>query len=177
MTSAPTLETERLVMRMFREDDFETYAHMCADPLVMRYLAEGKTLSRMDAWRSLAAFIGHWTLRGYGMWGVEEKSTGQFIGRVGFFNPADWPGLELGWTFAREAWGNGFATEGARRALEYGFTEMNLDHVISLIYPDNAPSIRVAERIGETVEGKAVIFGKEDLVYGITRERWMELRS
>lgn len=177
MTSAPTLETDRLVMRMFREEDFETYAKLCADPLVMRFLAEGKTQTRMEAWRSMAMFVGHWKLRGYGIWAVEEKATGQLIGRIGFFNPADWPGLELGWTLAREAWGKGYATEGARRALEYGFTEMKLDHVISLIYPENSASIRVAEKIGETREGTAVVFGKDDFVYGISRARWLELRS
>jgi RimJ/RimL family protein N-acetyltransferase len=71
------------------------------------------------------------------------------VGRIGFMNPAGWPGFELGWTLGRESWGKGFATEGAQRALEYAFTEMNRDHVISLIAPDNVASIPVAERLGE----------------------------
>lgn len=164
------LETERLTLRMWREeDDFEPYARMCADPEVMRFLG-GKTFSRMEAWRHMAFIVGHWHLRGYGHWAVEEKASGQMIGRLGFLNPVGWPAFEIGWTLAREHWGKGYATEGARRALEYAFTELDKDHVISLIHPDNRGSIRVAERLGERVEGRAEIFGMELLVYGIDRK-------
>src|SRR5713226_8257785 len=91
------LETERLLLRMWREDDFEAYAEICADPEVMRYLG-GKPLSRLDAWRNMAMMVGHWHLRGYGHWVVEEKASGKFIGRIGFLNAEGWPGFELGWT-------------------------------------------------------------------------------
>ena len=171
-----TLRTERLVLRMLREEDFEEYAAMAADAEVMRYLGEGKPLSRGDAWRQLAFLVGHWQLRGYGMWGVEEAGTGRLAGRIGFLNPEGWPGFELGWTLAREFWGRGYATEGARRALEYAFTEMGRDHVISLIRPGNLPSIRVAERLGERLERSVELFGGEALVYGITREAWLASR-
>jgi RimJ/RimL family protein N-acetyltransferase len=165
------LETERLLLRMWREDDFEAYAEICADPEVMRYLG-GKPLNRMDAWRNMAAMIGHWHLRGYGHWGVEEKASGKFIGRIGFMNPEGWPGFELGWTLARAAQGKGYATEGARRALDYAFTEMEREHVISLINPLNAASIRVAERLGEKVEDRTELLDIEVLIYGIDRETW-----
>lgn len=167
-----TLETERLILRMWREDDdFETYAQMCADLEVMRYLG-GKTFSRMEAWRHMAFLIGHWHLRGYGHWAVEEKASGRFIGRIGFLNPEGWPGFEIGWTLGREHWGKGYATEGARRALEYAFTELDQDHVISLIHPENRGSIRVAERLGEQPEGKAQIMGFDVLVYGMDRDKY-----
>jgi RimJ/RimL family protein N-acetyltransferase len=162
------LETDRLILRMFRETDFEEYARMTADPEVMRFLG-GKTLNRFEAWRHMAFMLGHWHLRGYGHWAVEEKASGKFAGRIGFLNPEEWPGFELGWTLAREFWGKGYATEGARRALEYGFEQMDRNHVISLIHPDNTPSIRVAERLGEKVEGKTELFGNEVLVYGIRK--------
>jgi RimJ/RimL family protein N-acetyltransferase len=163
------LETDRLILRMWREEtDFEPYARMCADTEVMRYLG-GKTFSRPEAWRHMAFFIGHWHLRGYSHWAVEEKASGQMIGRIGFLNPEGWPGFEIGWTLAREQWGKGYATEGARRALEYAFTELDKDHVISLIHPENRGSIRVAERLGERVEGKAQIMGIDVLVYGMDR--------
>jgi RimJ/RimL family protein N-acetyltransferase len=162
------LETERLIMRMWREDDFEAYAELCADPEVMRYLG-GKTFDRTEAWRSMAMFIGHWQLRGYGHWAVEEKDSGRFAGRLGFLNPAGWPGFEIGWTFKREFWGKGYATEGGRRALEYAFKELDKQHVISLIHPENRPSIRVAERLGETLEGTAKVMGIDVLVYGVDR--------
>jgi len=162
------LETERLILRRWREDDFEAYATLCADPEVMRYLG-GKAFDRTEAWRHLAMMIGHWQLRGYGLWAVEEKATGQFAGRIGFLNPEGWPGFELGWTLKREFWGKGYATEGARRALEYAFKELDKQHVISLIHPENLSSIRVAERLGEMLEGTATIMGIDVLVYGVDR--------
>ena len=168
-----TLRTERLVLRMFREEDLEEYAAMAADPEVVRHLGDGRPLSRADAWRQMAMIVGHWQLRGYGMWAVEESGTGRLAGRIGFFNPEGWPGFELGWTLRREFWGRGYATEGARRALEYGFTELGRDHVISLIRPANLASVRVAERLGERLEGTVELLGSEALVYGIGRENWL----
>jgi RimJ/RimL family protein N-acetyltransferase len=99
-----TLETERLILRMWRDDDHEQYAKLCADPEVMRFLG-GKTFSPMESWRHMAFMIGHWHLRGYGPWAIEEKSSGRLLGRIGFFNPAGWPGFELGWTLGREVLG------------------------------------------------------------------------
>jgi RimJ/RimL family protein N-acetyltransferase len=167
-----TLETERLTMRMWRESDFEQYAVICADPDVMRFLGEGKPLSRLEAWRHMATLVGHWHLRGFGHWAVEEKESRRLIGRIGFLHPEEWPGFELGWTLGREFWGRGYATEGARRALAYAFTEMGRDHVISLIDPENKASIKVAERLGERAESKTELAGKELIVYGIDRAVW-----
>ena len=169
------LETERLILRQFDEEkDFDSYARICADADVMRFLG-GKTLTREEAWRHMAFLVGHWQLRGYGHFAVEEKASRAMIGRIGFLNPVGWPGFEIGWTLGRDSWGKGYATEGARRALDYAFTEMGRDHVISLIHPDNHASIRVAERLGESLEGKAEIMGIEVSVYGIDRERWTTL--
>lgn len=165
----PTLTTERLLMRAFRESDLDEYAAMCADPEVMRYLGEGRPLARWEAWRQMAMIIGHWQLRGYGMWAVEENSTGKLLGRIGCFYPEGWPGFEIGWTLGRQAWGKGFATEGARAALDFAFQTLDQNHVISLIRPDNQASIRVAERLGESLEGSVTLFGGEALIYGIHR--------
>jgi len=164
-----TLQTERLILRMFRDQDFEEYARSCADPEITRYLGEGRPLERWEAWRSMAMILGHWQLRGYGPWAIEERATGNFVGRIGFFYPEGWPGFELGWVLGRVFWGKGYATEGARRALDYAFAEMGRDHVISLIHPENRASIKVAERIGETLEGHTELFGHEVLIYGIDR--------
>ena len=162
------LETERLTLRMWRNEDFEAYARICADPEVMRYLG-GKAFTPLEAWRHMAFLVGHWHLLGYGHWAVEEKASGDVIGRLGFLNPEGWPGFEIGWTIAREHWGKGYAVEGARRALEYAFTELDRDHVISLIHPENLASIKVAERLGEKLEGKTELLGIDVLVYGIDR--------
>ncbi len=163
------IESDRLILRMFREEDLEAYAKLTANPEVMRFLG-GKTFDRLEAWRHMAFLLGHWHLRGYGLWAVEEKASGNLVGRIGFLNPAEWPGFELGWTLAREYWGRGYATEGARRALKYGFNELDRPHIISLIHPDNNSSIRVAERLGEKVEGKTQLLGHEVLLYGIDRQ-------
>jgi len=171
------LKTERLILRMFRESDAEAYAAICADPEVMRYLGDGRVLSTPEAWRHMAFLLGHWTLLGYGHFAAEEKSTGRLVGRIGFLNPAGWPGFELGWTLGREFWGRGYASEAARRALSYAFEDLDRDHVISLIYPDNKPSIKVAERLGEKLEGKTELFGKEVLIYGIDRADWRAAKN
>ena len=170
------LETERLTLRMFREEDLESYAEICADAEVMRYLNKGKPFTRAESWRQMAFLVGHWQLRGYGNWAVEERASGCLIGRIGFLNPEGWPGFEIGWTLGREFWGKGYAIEGARRALQYAFTELDRDHVISLIHPENRASIRVAERLGEKREGQTEILGTEVLIYGIHREEWADRR-
>jgi RimJ/RimL family protein N-acetyltransferase len=140
----PTLTTERLTLRGWREDDLDHYAAIAADPEVMRFM--GGALDRADAWRQIAVFVGHWELRGYGLWVVERD--GELIGRVGLLQPEGWPGLEVGWLLGREAWGHGYATEAARAAVEHAWRELGAEELISLIAPDNLPSQRVAERLG-----------------------------
>jgi RimJ/RimL family protein N-acetyltransferase len=167
-----TLETDRLTLRMLRESDFDAYAEMCADAEVMRHIGDGRPLDRPMAWRNLAQMVGHWSLRGYGLWAAAERSSGTFVGRIGFWNPDGWPGFELGWMLHRSFWGRGYATEGARAALAYAFTELYRPHVISLIHPDNAASIRVAERLGERRHDSTEVMGRPALVYRITREEW-----
>jgi RimJ/RimL family protein N-acetyltransferase len=166
-----TLESERLLLRWLREADFDQFARMCRDPEVMRFLG-GELTTDIDVWRQMASIMGHWYFRGHGIWAVEEKSTGNLIGRIGFIYPIGWPAFELGWTLARDSWGKGYATEGAQRALQYAFTEMGRDHVISLIAPANVASARVAQRLGEKIEGQTELLGKEVLIYGIGREEW-----
>ena len=166
------LETERLILRWFRETDLADLYRMTSDPEVMRFLGDGKPVDEMLTWRHMATYMGHWYFRGFGIWAVEEKSSGRVVGRIGFMDPVGWPGFELGWTLARDCWGKGYATEGAQRALEYAFTEMDRDHVIILIAPDNVASIRVAERLGEKIEGNTNIMDRDVFIYGIKRKDW-----
>jgi RimJ/RimL family protein N-acetyltransferase len=169
----PILETERLRLRSFRSSDFDDYAALKADPEVARYLS-GEVWDRARSWRHLAFLVGHWQLGGTGMWAVEHKETSAFLGTIGFADPEGWPGFELAWTLARRWWGHGYATEGASTALAYAFDVLRKEHVISLIDPDNHRSIRVAERLGDTLQGRVDHFGKEMLCYGIDRERYAE---
>jgi len=163
-----TLETERLILRNYRLSDFEDHFKLCADPDVMRYLLGGKPMSRLEAWRHMAFLVGHWELLGYGYFAAVEKATGKFVGRIGFTNPEGWPGFEVGWTISPEFQGRGFATEGGRFLLQYAFDEMGRDRVISVIHPENKPSIRVAEKLGQKLEGQTDV-GMPVLIYGIDR--------
>jgi len=163
------LETPRLRLRQFREADLDAYAEMCADPEVMRYIGTGVTLSRPDAWRSMAGMLGHWKLRGYGMWALELQSTRELVGRAGFLDPPGWPGFELGWFLGRRHWGNGYAVEAASAALRYALDELGRERVISLIRPGNMRSIRVAEALGERLAGETELLGNKALVYEATR--------
>ena len=156
------LETERLTLGAFRPEDLEAYAEMCADPEVMRFINDGKTLSREEAWRDMALVLGHWQFRGYGLWAVEERATHNLIGRIGHWNPEG------------RHWGQGFATEGARAALQHAFSVLNVPHVISLIYPENVPSIRLAQRLGERLEGPVEVAGIKLLKYGIDKSEYVQ---
>jgi RimJ/RimL family protein N-acetyltransferase len=166
-----TLETPRLILRQFREEDLDSYAVICADQETVRYIGEGKPLTRAETWQHMATMLGHWQLRGYGLWAVEERGSGAMIGRIGFWNPEGWPGFEVGWMLARSHWGRGLATEGARAALDYAFSRLRQTHVISLIRPENNRSIRVAEKLGERYEGTVEVSGIELRIYGIGREQ------
>jgi RimJ/RimL family protein N-acetyltransferase len=162
---APVLTTDRLLLRMLQEADFEEYAAIHMDEEVTRFTARTH-LDRMESWRHMAMIVGHWHLCGFGMWGVFEKDTGRLAGRVGFHQPDGWPDFELGWTIGRAFWGRGYAPEAAARCLDFAFDEMKREHVISLIDPLNVSSIRVAEKIGESLEGEVEVGGHRLLMYG-----------
>jgi RimJ/RimL family protein N-acetyltransferase len=170
----PTLETERLLLRSLRTSDLDDYAAMYADREVLRYLAGGpEPWDRCRSWRQMALLVGHWQLVGVGMWAVEHRTSGIFVGMVGFAAPEGWPGFELAWSLARGFWGHGYATEGARAALDYAFTTFRKDRIISLIHPENRASIRVAERIGERLLDRGNYLGREMLCYGLDRDTYL----
>jgi RimJ/RimL family protein N-acetyltransferase len=130
----PTLATQRLTLRAFTATDLDALAPIYADPVVSRYIGDGTPADRAATWRALAGMLGHWQLRGYGMWALIEQATGRLIGRAGLYNPDGWPGLEAGWLLARDRWGHGFATEAGHAVLAYAFTQVSADHVISIIH-------------------------------------------
>jgi RimJ/RimL family protein N-acetyltransferase len=165
MIDIPRLRTERLVLRGLEARDFEAYAAMVADPDVVRYLGDGQPLARNDAWRQLAMFAGHWVLRGFGLWAVEEATTGAFLGRIGCVEPEGWPGFEIGYALSRAAWGHGYAREGAACALQYARETLGRTDIISLIRPANVASIKVARSLGAVATGTIEFFGAPTVVY------------
>jgi RimJ/RimL family protein N-acetyltransferase/CheY-like chemotaxis protein len=150
-----TIDTERLHLRPFRDEDLDAYAEMCADAEVMRYV-RGTPLDRADAWREMAMFVGHWQLRGFGIWAVEERATGALVGRIGLYYPEGWPDRELGWALLKRYWGRGYATEGCRAALDHAFDVLGWPRVISLIHPDNLGLPEALEDVREELRGDAL---------------------
>lgn len=151
MTAPPRLVTERLILRGFEPRDVAPHLESARDPEVQRFLGGPK--GPYEAFGSLATHAGHWALRGYGSWMVERRADGEPLGRLGLFHPESWPDVEIGWRFHRAAWGKGYATEAARAALGWTWTTQPFDHLISLIVPDNAPSQRLAQRLGHVNTG------------------------
>lgn len=164
------IETERLILRdIDPERDFEDWARAMGDERTVRY-TEGRVLDRARSWRHMAATIGHWQIRGYGFFSVEEKASGEWVGRVGPFFPEGWPAPEIGWTISPDHWNKGYATEAARAALDYVFNTLEWSRVIHVIIQGNERSIAVAEKIGSrllrTQQGLPGVTDEEVLIYG-----------
>lgn len=137
-----------------------------SDPQVRRYLGAGGSRTREETWRLMAMHAGIWTIRGFGLWAVELRSTGELVGRAGVWFPEGWPEIEAGWVIAPEHWGSGYATEAAREALRQAFATLGVTHVISLVRPENLASRRVAEKLGGTIDKTEDFQGLEMLFYG-----------
>jgi RimJ/RimL family protein N-acetyltransferase len=146
----PVLESERLRLRGWREEDLDPFATFVANEATARFV--GGTGNRQNAWRRMAMFLGHWTLRGYGPWVIEAKANGRWIGYSGLWNPEGWPEPEVLWGVAADSHGQGYATEAARRGREFAYRELGWATLASFIDPRNAPSIRVAQRLGAARE-------------------------
>jgi RimJ/RimL family protein N-acetyltransferase len=143
------IETARLVLRDWREEDIPAFAAMCADTEVMKYFP--KLLGYDEASAMARRIRANLAREGWGLWAVEVKGGAPFIGFVGLSKPEFRPNeqdVEVGWRLARDAWGHGYATEAARAAVAYGFAELALPEIVSFTVPANVPSQRVMERLG-----------------------------
>ncbi|MEA3064664.1 MAG: hypothetical protein QOJ27_1110 [Sphingomonadales bacterium] len=172
--AAPTLETPRLVLRGWRPEDFAPYAAMLADDETARFItAQGRGLDPDEAWNETVWLVGHWQMLGYGMFVVEERSSGAFLGRVGLLRPPRWPAFEMAWSLARGARGRGYATEAARAAIAWSFEILPIDRIVSIIDPRNAASERVAGRLGQRRTGERFTPFREPCdIWEIRREDW-----
>ena len=153
MRTAPVLETARLRLRPFEPRDLDAHAASLADPEIVRHLG-GNPFTREESWRRMLCAPGLWTMLGYGYWAVERREDGVWLGQVGFadFKRDMVPSIEgvpeMGWIFARHAHGQGFASEAIAAALDWADGTLCAPEIAAIISPDNAPSIRAAEKAG-----------------------------
>ena len=172
--NGPMIETKRLILRTWRESDIAPNTAMLSDPDTARYITSDRkpVTDELNGWRNAAIMSGHWALHGYGMFVVEEKSSGKYVGRVGPWHPPTWPGFEVGWGIAKEFRGKGYAREAACASIDWVFEHLAVNRIIHTIKPDNTASRSLAERLGATIEGQAEVFGDTVDVWVTTRERW-----
>jgi RimJ/RimL family protein N-acetyltransferase len=168
------IETERLVLRPPRLEDFERWADAMADEETARYV--GGVQPKPMVWRSMMTVAGAWQLTGVSMFSVIERASGLWIGRIGPWQPHGWPGTEVGWTLHRDAWGKGYALEAATAAMNYAFDTLGWTDIIHCIEPRNVRSIRLAERLGSKARGTGKLPPPHDKaqvgIWGQTHDEW-----
>lgn len=142
----PELLTPRLRLRPPLGPDFDAWAALMADPASARFI--GGVQPRAAAWRGFLTMVGAWQIQGFGMFSVIERSTGQWLGRIGPWQPEGWPGTEVGWGLLAEHQGQGYAREAAVACIDWAFDTLGWQEVIHCIDPANLPSQRLAERLG-----------------------------
>lgn len=166
----PVLETERLKLRGHGMDDFVPCAAMWGDPIVTRHIG-GRPLSEEESWSRLLRYVGHWAVLGFGYWVVEEKATGNFIGEIGFadykrdLQPSLGDAPEIGWVFATQSHGRGYATEAVRAAVAWGDEHFGPRQTHCIIHPENLASMRVAEKCGYRKMPLATYKGQPTMVF------------
>src|ERR1700716_2384846 len=170
----PVIETERLKLRQWCGADVAPNTAMLADPGTARFITvDGKPVTNeLVGWRNAAVIAGHWALHGAGMFVVEEKASGKFVGRVGPWFPPGWPGFEVGWGIARDFLGKGYAVEAARAAIDWSFATFELDEIMHCIDCENLASQAVARRLGAEKGGEFDLFGHAADVWVTRRDAW-----
>lgn len=178
-SAGPTIETDRLLLRLPRLEDFDAYAELIGDEETARYI--GGHMPRAAAWRKFLQMPGAWAVQGYAMFAVVEKASGRWIGNVGPWQPEGWPGTEVGWTLNRHSWGKGYAREAAIATIDWAFEHLGWTDVIHTIHPDNTASQKLAQRLGSVNRGAGKLPAPyEDApveVWGQSREQWLARRA
>ena len=172
---APRIETDRLVLRPWRRGDFRPYHAILREPAVFRHFGP-KPMGQEECWRRMAASSGMWGMVGFGGWAAERKSDGMLVGSLSLFN--GWRELkpefgdepEMGWIFSTEVHGQGLAGEACRAALNWAEATLEATPIWAIIAPENAPSIRLAERLGFEPIGDTLYNGDPTLV--LRRTAW-----
>jgi RimJ/RimL family protein N-acetyltransferase len=179
MTGVPTLTTERLILRPPSHEDFENWAKFCADEVTMAHL--GGVQKPNEAWRTMCMMRGAWEIRGFAMFSMIRRDTGEWIGRTGPWQPEGWPGTEVGWGVLREYAGLGYAREAAVASINWAFDVLGWDEVIHMISPENKESIALAERLGSRNLGESQLPAPFEHIridrYGQSKAEWMARRA
>lgn len=169
------LETERLRLRRWRNDDHNSFAAICADPDVMRFIGDGSTRTAEEASCAIAHFEKEWDERGFGMFAVELRRTEEFIGFTGLsrpdFMPELLPSVEIGWRLGKAHWSKGYATEAACTALAFGASVLANEKVVSICQVGNNASTRIMEKIGLKFDRRSIdpTCGREVEVYQLQK--------
>jgi RimJ/RimL family protein N-acetyltransferase len=164
------LDTPRLLLRPFAASDVEAIHAVYSDPEVMRWVGTGPLASRGATERLLDSYSAHQGTLGFAFWAVLERATGELIGDAGLHRTALGE-TELGYTLARRAWGRGYATEAAGAWVDAAFGELAIDEVIALAEPPNHASLHVLDKLGFRRDGTRLAFGREHVLFRITRSR------
>lgn len=171
----PTLKTDRLVLRGWTPEDHGPFAAICADPEVMRFIGNGQTRAPADVARSIERFQTAWDKDGFGLFAVEERSSGALVGFTGLsrpnFLPEVLPAVEIGWRFSKEHWGRGYASEAAKSALAFGTNDCGLADIVSIYQLGNGASRRIMQKLGMVFDRRTVdpTCGREIEVYRLPR--------
>lgn len=177
--SNPRIETERLILRLPRVEDFERYAELHANEEAARFI--GGAAPRAAAWRKFLQMPGAWAMQGFAMFSVEEKASGLWLGQMGPWQPDGWPGNEIGYAFHPDAWGKGYALESAAASIDWAFAHLSWNDIIHCIDPDNLPSQKVAQRLGSIRKGPGRLpapFQDHPVdIWGQSREEWFARRA
>jgi RimJ/RimL family protein N-acetyltransferase len=171
---APTLETERLIMRPPRAEDFEPWAAFAADPAVTEFI--GGPQSRAMAWRNICTIAGAWMINGFSMFSVIEKASGRWVGRLGPWRPEGWPGADVACALVRDVWNKGYAVEGMTAAIDWVFDTVGWTAIRYTPDPGNVRAKKLIARLGARSLGERRVlpepFNSPVEIWSLTREEW-----
>jgi RimJ/RimL family protein N-acetyltransferase len=167
--SIPVIETPRLRLRAHTLADYEAYCALWSEPAVTRFTI-GKPLTREEMWSRLLRHAGHWSMLGFGVWLVEEKSTGDMVGEVGLFDyqrdiVPQITTPEIGWILSPSKHGRGYATEAVKAVVEWGRSHFAANELTAIIHPENEASLNVARKLGFTQYGVTEYRGSPTIVF------------
>jgi ribosomal-protein-alanine N-acetyltransferase len=165
----PTLQTPRLVLRAFTEEDVDPMHQILSGEGVLRYFPPTDPLPRDRVHKMVLGLLRHWDERGYGLWAVESRPEGELMGRCGLQYLAELDEVEIDFILGRPFWGQGFGTEAARASVCHGFEELGLERVVGIVHVENRASQGVLEKLGMALVEQREFFGIPCYHYAVER--------